>query len=54
MKQRVLITGGAGFIGHAVIERILELTDYEVISLDRLDTSGNLNRLSNILQENEH
>ena len=53
MKQRVLVTGGAGFIGHAIIERILKLTDYEVVSLDRLDTAGNLNRLSNILEENQ-
>jgi len=53
MKQRILVTGGAGFIGHAMIERLLSLTDYEIISLDRLDTSGNLNRLSNILEENQ-
>ena len=48
--KRVLITGGAGFIGHHVIEHILNETDWEIISLDRLDISGNLNRLSDMLE----
>jgi dTDP-glucose 4,6-dehydratase len=42
---RVLITGGAGFLGHHFAEHILRNTDWEIVSLDRLDTSGNLNRL---------
>lgn len=46
--MRVLITGSAGFIGHHVVEHILKNTDWEVISLDRLDISGNLNRLADI------
>lgn len=48
--MRVLVTGGAGFIGHHLIDEILERTDWEVVSLDRLDYSGNLNRLHNLLQ----
>ena len=49
--KRVLITGGAGFIAHHLIGQILETTDWEVVSLDRLDYSGNLNRLHDILNE---
>ena len=47
--KRVLITGGAGFIAHHLINYLLKKTDWEIISLDRLDYSGNLNRLENIL-----
>jgi len=49
--KRALITGGAGFIAHHIISQILKRTDWEVVSLDRLDFSGNLNRLYDILQE---
>ena len=44
----VLVTGGAGFIGHHLVEHILRNTDWDVVVLDRLDTSGNLNRLTEI------
>ena len=47
--KRVLITGGAGFIAHHLIKYLLNKTDWDIISLDRLDYSGNLNRLDNIL-----
>lgn len=46
--KRILITGGAGFIGHHVIEHILKNTDWEIVSMDRLGTSGNLNRFPDI------
>lgn len=49
MGKRVLITGGAGFIAHHVIGKILQETDWEIISLDRLDYSGNLNRLHDLM-----
>jgi dTDP-glucose 4,6-dehydratase len=51
MSKNVLITGGAGFIAHHVIERILKTTDWNIVSLDRLDYSGNLNRLADMMQE---
>ena len=47
--KNVLITGGAGFIAHHLIYYLLEKTNWNLISLDRLDYSGNLNRLDNIL-----
>ena len=43
--KNVLITGGAGFIAHHLIYFLLKNTDWNIISLDRLDYSGNLNRL---------
>jgi len=49
--KRALITGGAGFIAHHLISQILKNTDWEVVTLDRLDFSGNLNRLQDVLQD---
>jgi len=49
MNEKILITGGAGFIGHHVINSLLRDTSYDIIVLDRLDTSGNLNRLKEVL-----
>lgn len=48
MPKKVLITGAAGFIGHHLVEHILKNTDWNVVCLDRLDTSGNVNRLTDI------
>ena len=47
--KRVLITGGAGFIAHHVINHILKTTDWNIVTLDRLDFSGNLNRLAEVV-----
>lgn len=51
--MKILVTGGAGFIAHHVISYILAKTDHDIVVLDRLDFSGNLNRLHEILT-NEH
>ena len=50
MTKRMLLTGGAGFIGHHIIDRFLRDTDWEIVSLDRLDYSGNLNRLDSVVR----
>jgi dTDP-glucose 4,6-dehydratase len=50
MSKKILITGGAGFIAHHVINKILSSTDWEIITLDRLDFSGNLNRLNEVVR----
>ena len=49
MGKKILITGGAGFIAHHLINHILSNTDWEIITLDRLDFSGNLNRLNEVV-----
>ena len=49
--KKVLITGGAGFIAHHIIAHMIKSTDWDIITIDRLDISGNLNRLHDILHE---
>lgn len=52
MTKNVLLTGSAGFIAHHVFEHLMKNTDWNVVGLDRLDTSGNLNRLGEVLEAN--
>ena len=44
-----MITGGAGFIAHHTIGYLLKNTDWDIVTLDRLDYSGNLNRLHDLM-----
>jgi len=46
--KKILITGGAGFVGAHIVEGILKNTDWDIYILDRLDLSGNLERLRDI------
>ncbi|WJM97200.1 dTDP-glucose 4,6-dehydratase [Pseudomonas defluvii] len=46
--MRILVTGGAGFIGSALIRHLIETTAHEVLNLDKLTYAGNLESLSSI------
>lgn len=46
--RTVLLTGGAGFIGHHLVEGILKNTNWKIVIIDRLDISGNTKRLTDI------
>lgn len=43
--MKILVTGGAGFIGSAVIRHIIKSTDSEVLNIDKLTYAGNLESL---------
>lgn len=43
--MKVIVTGGAGFIGSAVIRRIVARTDWTVFNIDKLTYAGNLESL---------
>ena len=46
--MKLIVTGGAGFIGSAVIRRVLATTDWQVINLDKLTYAGNLESLADV------
>ena len=48
--MKILVTGGAGFIGSAVIRHIISNTDDEVLNIDKLTYAGNLESLRDIDQ----
>lgn len=46
--MKFLVTGGAGFIGSAVIRFLIHKTNHEVINLDKLTYAGNLESLDDV------
>ena len=48
--MKILVTGGAGFIGSAVIRHIIQNTNNQVLNIDKLTYAGNLESLTEIDQ----
>ncbi|MDY6483643.1 dTDP-glucose 4,6-dehydratase [Acinetobacter faecalis] len=46
--MRLMVTGGAGFIGSAVIRHIINNTNHEVLNVDKLTYAGNLESLVSV------
>ncbi len=47
----LLVTGGAGFIGSAVIRHLLQSTDHRVVNLDKLTYAANLDSLDPVQRD---
>lgn len=48
MKKRILVTGGAGFVGSHLCERLSKNENYEVYSLDNYFTGSEANHVPNV------
>jgi dTDP-glucose 4,6-dehydratase len=46
--MRLLVTGGAGFVGHHICEHFLRNTDYELVVIDRLTYASTWDRLRDV------
>lgn len=48
MVKTLFVTGGAGFIGSALVRLLISYTDYKVVNVDKLTYAGNLESLKSV------
>ena len=54
VKKTIIVTGGAGFIGSALIRFLIKETDHRVVNVDKLTYAGNLESLSEIANNSRY
>lgn len=52
--MKILVTGGAGFIGSALIRYLISNTTNIVVNLDKLTYAGNLSSLENVARDERY
>lgn len=54
IAKRFLVTGGAGFIGSAVVRYLIEHTEHHVLVVDALTYAGNLESLATVANDSRY
>ena len=52
--MRILVTGGAGFIGSALVRHLIENTDHEVLNFDKLTYAGTLSTVERVASSDRY
>lgn len=46
--MKIIVTGGAGFIGSCFVRLVLQSPSFEIVNLDKLTYAGNLENLASV------